>query len=66
MACHNLETYQMQTRMWRDIRVQLCKIAVGDLVLNNKHNTENLRKLIEKWVGPFSGQNKKPQMTLSR
>lgn len=52
-TCHNLETYQRQTRRWKDQKVHLREIVVGDLVLKKKHNAENLGKLTEKWEGPF-------------
>jgi hypothetical protein len=52
-ACHNLETYQRQTRSWRDKKVKLKQIAVGDLVIRRKPNAEIRGKFQEKWEGPF-------------
>jgi ribonuclease HI len=52
-ACHNLETYQRQTRAWRDKKVKLKQIAVGDFVIKRKPNAEIRGKFQEKWEGPF-------------
>lgn len=52
-VCFNLETYQRQTRKWRDEKVKLWEIAVGDLLIKRKPNVDNLGKLVEKWEGPF-------------
>lgn len=52
-ACHNLESYQRQTRCWKDKNIKLKGIQVGDFVIKKKHNAHHEGKLWEKWEGPY-------------
>jgi hypothetical protein len=49
----NLQSYQNETRAWRDKKVKLKHIKVGDLVLLRSPCTEAPGKLEPKWTGPF-------------
>jgi hypothetical protein len=52
-AVENLQSYQNKTRVWRDKKVKLKQIKVGDLVLLRSLRTEASGKLEPKWTGPF-------------
>jgi hypothetical protein len=52
-AVANLQKYQDETRTWRDPRVKLRELDVGDLVLLRTPHTESSRKLESKWVGLY-------------
>jgi hypothetical protein len=49
----NLQSYQNETKAWRDKEVRLKNIDVGDLVLIRSPRTEASSKLEPKWTGPF-------------
>jgi hypothetical protein len=52
-AVENLQSYQNETKAWRDKKVKLKNIEAGDLVLLRSPRTEASRKLEPKWTGPF-------------
>jgi hypothetical protein len=52
-AVKNLQSYQNETKAWRDKKVKLKHIEVGDLVLLWSPRTEASGKLEPKWTGPF-------------
>jgi hypothetical protein len=52
-AVENLQSYQNETRAWRNKKVKLKNIEAGDLVLLQSPCTEASRKLEPKWTGPF-------------
>jgi hypothetical protein len=49
----NLQSYQNETRAWRDKKVKHKHIKAGDLVLLWSPRTEAYGKLEPKWSGPF-------------
>jgi hypothetical protein len=49
----NLQSYQKETKAWRDKKVKLKHIEVGDLVLLQTPRTETTGKLEPVWTGPF-------------
>jgi hypothetical protein len=49
----NIQSYQNETKAWRDKKVKLKRIEVGDLVLLWSPHTEASGKLEPKWIGPF-------------
>jgi hypothetical protein len=52
-AVENLQSYQNETKAWRDKKVKLKNIEGGDLVLLRSPHTEASRKLEPKWTGPL-------------
>jgi hypothetical protein len=52
-AVKNLQSYQNETKAWRDKKVKLKHMEVGDLVLLRSPRTEASGKLEPKWTGPF-------------
>jgi hypothetical protein len=52
-AVKNLQSYQNQTRAWRDKKVKQKSIEAGDLVLLRSPHTETSGKLEPKWVRPY-------------
>jgi hypothetical protein len=52
-AVKNLQSYQNETKAWRDKKVRMKNIDVGDLVLIQSPHTEASSKLEPKWTGPF-------------
>jgi hypothetical protein len=58
-AVENLQSYQKETRAWRDKKVK--QIEVGDLVLLRSPHTEASGKLESKWRGPFVMTEKRDQ-----
>jgi hypothetical protein len=52
-AVKNLQSYQNETRAWRDKKVKLKHIKVGDLVLLRSPCTKASGKLEPKWTGLF-------------
>jgi hypothetical protein len=52
-AVKNLQSYQNETRAWRDKKVKLKHIKVGDLVLLRSPRTKASGKLEPKWTGLF-------------
>jgi hypothetical protein len=52
-AVKNLQSYQNETKAWRDKKVRMKNIDVGDLVLMRSPHTEASGKLEPKWTGPF-------------
>jgi hypothetical protein len=52
-AVDNLQSYQNETRAWRDKKVKQKHIEGGDLVLLRSPRTKASRKLEPKWTGPF-------------
>jgi hypothetical protein len=52
-AVANLDKYQEETRSWRDTKVKLRELDIGDLVLLRSPRIESFRKLELKWVGPY-------------
>jgi hypothetical protein len=52
-AVANLQEYQDETRVWRDPKVKLRELDIGNLVLLRSPCTESFRKLKSKWVGPY-------------
>ncbi|CAO2141540.1 unnamed protein product [Urochloa humidicola] len=52
-AAQSLESYQEQTRGWRDKKVRPKEIVSGDLVLRRSPITEGKNKLSAKWEGPY-------------
>jgi hypothetical protein len=49
-AVENLQSYQNETRAWRDKKVKQKSIEAGDLVLLRSPCTEASSKLEPKWV----------------
>jgi hypothetical protein len=49
----NLLKYQEETRKWRDKKVSLKNIQVGDFVLKRKKNADVVGKLQFSWEGPY-------------
>jgi hypothetical protein len=49
----NLQSYQNETKAWRDKKVKLKHIEVGDLVVLWSTHIEALVKLEPKWTRPF-------------
>jgi hypothetical protein len=52
-AVENLQSYQNETRAWRDKKVKQKHIEAGDLVLLRSPCTKASEKLQPKWSGPF-------------
>jgi hypothetical protein len=52
-AVENLQSYQNETRAWRDKKVRPKQIEARDLVLLRSPHTKTSRKLGSKWIGPF-------------
>jgi hypothetical protein len=52
-AVQNLLKYQEETRKWRDKKVSLKNIQVGDFVLKRKKNTDAVGKFQFAWEGPY-------------
>jgi hypothetical protein len=52
-AVQNLLKYQEETRMWRDKKVSLKNIEVGDFVLKRKKNADAVGKFQFAWEGPY-------------
>jgi hypothetical protein len=52
-AVKNLQSYQNETKAWRDNKVKIKNIEARDLVLLQSPCTEASRKLEPKWTGPF-------------
>jgi hypothetical protein len=52
-ADENLQSYQDETKAWRDKKVKLKYREVGDLVLLWSPHTETTGNLEPKWTGPF-------------
>jgi hypothetical protein len=49
----NLLRYQEETRKWRDKKVSLKNIQVGDFVLKRKKNANVVGKFQFAWEGPY-------------
>jgi hypothetical protein len=49
----NLQKYQDKTRSWKDLKVKIREVDVGDLVLLWTRRIESSRELESKWVGPY-------------
>jgi hypothetical protein len=52
-AVKNLLKYQEETRKWRDKKVSLKNIQVGDFVLKRKKNADVVGKFQFAWEGPY-------------
>jgi hypothetical protein len=52
-AVTNLQKYQDETRTWRDLKVKLRELDIGDLVLLQTPPTESFGKLESKWTEPY-------------
>jgi hypothetical protein len=52
-AIDNLQSYQNETRTWRDKKVKLKSIEARDLVLLRSPRMEATRRLEPKWTRPF-------------
>jgi hypothetical protein len=52
-AVANLLKYREETRKWRNKKVSLKHIQVGDLVLKRKKNANSIGKLQFAWEGPY-------------
>jgi hypothetical protein len=52
-AVENPQSYQNETRAWRDKKVERKQIEAGDLVLLQSPHTGASGKLELKWIGPF-------------
>jgi hypothetical protein len=52
-AVQNLLKYQEETRKWRNKKVSLNNIQVGDLVLKRKKNVGSVGKSQFAWEGPY-------------
>jgi hypothetical protein len=52
-AVQNLLKYQEETRKWRDKKVSLKNIQVGDFVLKRKKNADAVGKFQFTWEGPY-------------
>jgi hypothetical protein len=64
-AIENLQSYQNETRAWRDKKVKKKHIEAGHLVLLRSPRTEASRKLQPKWSGPFVVIEKNKTMIFS-
>jgi hypothetical protein len=60
-AVENLQSYQNETRAWRDKKIKQKHIEAGDLVLLRSPHTEASEKLEPKWSGPFVVVTEPPQ-----
>jgi hypothetical protein len=49
----NLQKYQEERKAWRDPKVKIWELDVGDLVLLRSPRTESTSKLKAKWAGPL-------------
>jgi transposase InsO family protein len=52
-AVQNLLKYQEETRKWRDKKVSLKNIQVGDFILKRKKNADAVGKFQVAWEGPY-------------
>jgi hypothetical protein len=52
-AVANLLRYQEENRKWRNKKVSLKNIQVGDFVLKRKKNADSVGKLQFAWEGPY-------------
>jgi hypothetical protein len=52
-AVQNLLKYQEETRKWRNKKVSLKNIQVGDFVLKRKKNADTAGKFQFAWEGPY-------------
>jgi hypothetical protein len=52
-AVQNLLKYQEETRRWRDKKISLKNIKVGDFVLKRKKNADAVGKFQFDWEGPY-------------
>jgi hypothetical protein len=52
-AVQNLLKYKEETKKWRDKKVSLKNIKVGDFVLKRKKNADDVGKLQFAWEGPY-------------
>jgi hypothetical protein len=52
-AVKNLQSYQNETREWRDNKIKLKHIEAGDLVLLRSPRTKASEKLEPKWTSLF-------------
>jgi hypothetical protein len=52
-AAANLLKYQEETQKWRNKKVSLKNIQVGDFVLKRKKNADSVGKLRFAWEGPY-------------
>jgi hypothetical protein len=52
-AVQNLLKYQEETRKWRNMKVSLKNIQVGDFVLKRKKNADTVGKFQFAWEGPY-------------
>jgi hypothetical protein len=52
-AVQNLLKYQEETRRWRNKKVSLKDIKVGDFVLKRKKNADVVGKFQFAWEGPY-------------
>jgi hypothetical protein len=52
-AVQNLLKYQEETRKWRNKKVSLKNIQVGDFVLKSKKNADTLGKFQFPWEAPY-------------
>jgi transposase InsO family protein len=52
-AVQNLLKYQEETRKWRNKKVSLKNIQVGDFVLKRKKNVDSVGKFQFAWEGPY-------------
>jgi hypothetical protein len=52
-AVQNLLKYQEETRRWRNKKVSLKNIKVGDFVLKRKKNADAVGKFQFAWAGPY-------------
>jgi hypothetical protein len=52
-AVQNLLKYQEETRKWRNKKVSVKNIQVGDFVLKRKKNADTVGKFQFAWEGPY-------------
>jgi hypothetical protein len=52
-AVQNMLKYQEESRRWRDKKVSLKNIQVGDFVLKRKKNADVVGKFQFAWEGPY-------------
>jgi hypothetical protein len=52
-AAANLEKYQEETRVWKDLKVKPKWFEVRNLVLLRSPRTENIGRFEAKWIGPY-------------
>jgi hypothetical protein len=52
-AVQNLLKYQEETRKWRNKKVSLKNIQVGDFFLKRKNNADSVGKFQFAWEGPY-------------